>query len=130
MVHDMKGEAMRIMTLIAALSVVASIQPTMAQGPTGELPGQPPAQQAPSPDQAITAINIVRFEDLPPQLKAMLEPKLNDTSVEDLRALHASIQESPAAMSMLAQNGLNVTQVVAAAVDPAGALTLVIQDTA
>ena len=33
-------------------------------------------------------------------------------------------------MTMLAQNGLNVTQVVAAAVDPTGILTLVIQDTA
>ncbi|MGS1097413.1 hypothetical protein ACVCNR_23015 (plasmid) [Aquamicrobium terrae] len=128
----MKGEAMRNVTLIAALSVVASIQPTMAQGPTDELPGQPPAQQTPEtlPDQTIIAITIVRFEDLPPRLKTMVEAKLNDTSVDDLRALHASIEDSPEAMTMLAQNGLNVTQVVAAAVDPAGALTLVIQETA
>ena len=123
---------MRILTLVAALSVVAGVQPAMAQAPTDELPAQPPAQQTPeaAPDQNVTVINIVRLEDLPPQLKAVVETKLHETSANDLRELQASIQTSPAAMTMLAQNGLNVTQVVAAAVDPTGILTLVIQDTA
>ncbi|WP_230978694.1 MULTISPECIES: hypothetical protein [Phyllobacteriaceae] len=128
----MKGEAMRILTLVAALSVVAAVQPATAQAPTDELPAQPPAQQTPeaAPDQNVTVINIVRLEDLPPQLKSVVETKLHETSANDLRELQASIQSSPAAMTMLAQNGLNVTQVVAAAVDPTGILTLVIQDTA
>lgn len=119
---------MRILTLIAALSVMACTGPTLAQGPAYE----PPAQQAPgpAPEQGITAIDIIRFEDLPPKVKTVVESKLNQTSVEDLRELHTSIQDSPAAMTMLAQNGLNVTQVVAAALDPTGTLTLVIQDTA
>lgn len=131
----MKGEAMRTLTLVAALSVVAGIYPAMAQGPANTLPAQPPAQQAPGPssdqpEQEVTTISIVRFEDLPPTDKAVIETKLNDTSASDLSELHASLQTSPEAMTMLAQNGLNVTQVVAAAVDSEGALTLVIQDTA
>ncbi|WP_315918266.1 hypothetical protein [Mesorhizobium sp. SP-1A] len=127
----MKGETMRIATLVAALSVIAST-PTMAQAPTDKLPAPPPTQQGqePAPDQSVTAINIVRFEDLPPRLKTVVETKLQDTSADDLRELQKSVQELPVAMTMLAQNGLNVTQVVAAAVDPTGALTLVIQDTA
>lgn len=126
---------MRILTLIAALSVVAGINPAMAQGPTNGLPAQPPVQQAPDQpeqdaEQDVTTISIVRFEDLPPRVKAVIETKLNDTSASDLNELHASLQTSPEAMTILAQNGLNVTQVVAAAVDSDGALTLVIQDTA
>ena len=126
----MKGEAMRILTLIAALSVIPSTGMTTAQEPAPELPGQPPGLQAPEPEQGIRAINIIRFEDLPPQVRNVVESKLDEASVEDLRELHTSIQDSPAAMTMLAQNGLNVTQVVAAALDPTGMLTLVIQDTA
>jgi hypothetical protein len=126
---------MRLPTLVAALSVVAGIHSAMAQGPTNALPAQPPAQQGPdsSPDQSeqeVTTISIVRFEDLPPKVKAVIETKLNDTSASDLNELRTSLQRSPEAMTMLAQNGLNVTQVVAAAVDSDGALTLVIQDTA
>lgn len=122
---------MRILTLVAALSVVAGVHPAMAQGSTNALPAQPPAQEAPGqPEQDVTTISIVRLEDLPPRVKAVIETKLNDTSASDLNELHASLQTSPEAMTMLAQNGLNVTQVVAAAVDPNGALTLVIQDTA
>jgi hypothetical protein len=111
---------------------IAAVQPATAQAPTDELPAQPPAQQTPeaAPDQNVTVINIVRLEDLPQQLKTVVETKLHETSANDLRELQASIQSSPAAMTMLAQNGLNVTQVVAAAVDPTGILTLVIQDTA
>jgi hypothetical protein len=84
----------------------------------------------PAPEQSVTAIDIVRLEDLPPEVKGVIEATLRDTSVDDLRALHSSVQSSPVAMTMLAQNGLDISQVVAAAVDPTGTLTLVIQDTA
>jgi len=117
---------MRILTLVAVLSVVA-VQPAMAQAPTDELPAQTPEA---APDQNVTVITIVRLEDLPPQLKTVVETKLHETSANDLREVKASIQTSPAAMTILAQVGLNVTQVVAAVVDPTGILTLVIQDTA
>jgi hypothetical protein len=123
----MKGEAMRILTLVAVLSVIAGSSAT-AQAPTDERPAQqmPP----PVPEQSVTAINLVRFEDLPPQLKTVVETKLRDTNADELHELQASVQTSPTAMTMLAQHGLNASQVVAAAVDPTGVLTLVIQDTA
>ena len=84
----------------------------------------------PAPEQNVTAIDIVRLEDLPPEVRGVVEAKLRDTSVDDLRELHSSVLSSPVAMTMLAQNGLDISQVVAAAVDPTGTLTLVIQDTA
>lgn len=65
----------------------------------------------------MTTIGIVRVKVLPPRFKAVIETKLNDTSASDLNELHASPQTSPEAMRMLAQNGLNVTQLMAAAVD-------------
>jgi hypothetical protein len=126
----MKGEAMRILTLVAALSAVVCLQPAMAQEPMDDRPGQPPAQQTPGPASKITSINIVRFEDLPPQARSVVEAKLNETSADELRSLHASIGASRQVLTLLAQNGLDVTQVVAAALDPEGGLTLVIQDTA
>ncbi|QAZ42245.1 hypothetical protein C1M53_03930 [Mesorhizobium sp. Pch-S] len=83
-----------------------------------------------SPDQEVTAINIVRVEELPPPDKAQVETKLNETSVAELRELQTSIQASPMAVMMLAQSGLDATQVVAATIDETGTLTLVIQETA
>jgi hypothetical protein len=127
----MKGEAMRILTLVAALSVIVGT-PATAQAPTDQHPAPPSMQQmpGPAPEQNVTAIDIVRLEDLPPEVRGVVEAKLRDTSVDDLRELHSSVLSSPVAMTMLAQNGLDISQVVAAAVDPTGTLTLVIQDTA
>ncbi|MFE0018925.1 hypothetical protein ACFWXH_29035 [Mesorhizobium sp. NPDC059054] len=130
---------MRILTLVAALSVMAAASPAMAQEPEQQLPGQQTPDQSPqppapmpglSPDQEVTAINIVRVEELPQPARAEVETKLNDTSADDLRELQTSIQASPVAVMMLAQNGLDPTQVVAATIDQSGTLTLVIQETA
>ena len=130
---------MRILTLVAALSVMAAASQAMAQEPEQQLPGQQNPDQSPqqsvpmpglSPDQEVTAINIVRVEELPQPARAEVETKLNDTSADDLRELQTSIQASPVAVMMLAQNGLDPTQVVAATIDQSGTLTLVIQETA
>ncbi|PLP57618.1 hypothetical protein CYK37_18555 [Mesorhizobium loti] len=130
---------MRILTLVAALSVMAAFSPSVAQEPEQKLapqvtPGHSPKQSLPmpglSPDQEVTAINIVRVEELPQPDRAQVETRLKDTSVDDLRELQTSIQASPVAVLMLAQNGLDATQVVAATIDQSGTLTLVIQETA
>ncbi|MBR2691287.1 MAG: hypothetical protein IKE42_25830 [Aquamicrobium sp.] len=128
---------MRILTLVTALSVMAASAPALAQ-PDQKLPeiapDHSPQQSVPmpglSPDQEVTAINIVRVEELPPPDKAQVETKLNETSVAELRELQTSIQASPMAVMMLAQSGLDATQVVAATIDETGTLTLVIQETA
>ncbi|MFD9900582.1 hypothetical protein [Mesorhizobium sp. NPDC059025] len=129
---------MRILTLVATLSAMAAFSPALAQQPARKLPevtpDHSPQQSVPmpglSPDQEVTAINIVRIEELPQPDKAQVENKLNDTSVDELRELQTSIQASPVAVLMLAQNGLDATQVVAATIDQTGTLTLVIQETA
>ncbi|WP_379062431.1 hypothetical protein ACHMW4_23445 [Mesorhizobium sp. UC22_110] len=129
---------MRILTLVTALSMMAASSPALAQQPARKLPevtpDHSPQQSVPmpglSPDQEVTAINIVRVEELPQPDKAQVETKLNDTSADELRELQTSIQASPMAVLMLAQNGLDATQVVAATIDQTGTLTLVIQETA
>ncbi|HEV2507162.1 MAG TPA: hypothetical protein VGV39_29085 [Mesorhizobium sp.] len=129
---------MRILTLVTALSVMAAFSPAWAQQSEQKLPeltpDHSPQQSVPmpglSPDQEVTAINIVRVEELPQPDKAQVETKLNETSADELRELQTSIQASPMAVMMLAQNGLDATQVVAATIDQTGTLTLVIQETA
>lgn len=129
---------MRILTLVTALSVMAAFSPASAQQPEQTLPeltpDHSPQQSVPmpglSPDQEVTAINIVRVEELPQRDKAQVETKLDGTTVEELHQLQTSVQASPVAVLMLAQNGLDPTQVVAATIDQTGTLTLVIQETA
>lgn len=129
---------MRTLMLVTALSTMAAISPGLAQQHEHRLPeltpDHSPQQSVPMPglstDQEVTAINIVRVEELPQPDKARVESQLKDTSVDDLRELQTSIQASPIAVLMLAQNGLDATQVVAATIDQTGTLTLVIQETA
>ncbi|TIL96021.1 MAG: hypothetical protein E5Y73_04305 [Mesorhizobium sp.] len=144
---------MRILTTIAALSGLALAQPINAQSTDPQLPQiAPPAPEAlpdPSlpnqtpdqalPDQALpdqgftdqnfTGIAIVALEDLPPELKTQAEAVITQTSVEDLLTLRSSIDASPQAASVLAANGLDSSQVVAANIDGDGMLTLIIQTT-
>ncbi|TIL58672.1 MAG: hypothetical protein E5Y79_18215 [Mesorhizobium sp.] len=144
---------MRILTTIAALSGLALAQPINAQSTDPQLPQiAPPAPEAlpdPSlpdqtpdqalPDQALpdqgftdqnfTGIAIVALEDLPPELKTQAEAVITQTSVEDLLTLQSSIDASPQAASVLAANGLDSSQVVAANIDGDGMLTLIIQTT-
>ncbi|MCG7505953.1 hypothetical protein [Mesorhizobium retamae] len=128
---------MRI-SLVTALSVMAAFSPASAQQSEQKLPeltpDHSPQQSVPmpglSPDQEVTAINIVRVEELPQPDKAQVETKLDGTTVEELHQLQTSVQASPVAVLMLAQNGLDPTQVVAATIDQTGTLTLVIQETA
>lgn len=129
---------MRILALVTALSTMAAVSPGLAQQPERRLPeltpDHSPQQSVPMPglshDQEVTAINIVRVEELPQPDKARVESQLKDTSVDDLRELQTSIQASPIAVLMLAQNGADATQVVAATIDQTGTLTLVVQETA
>ncbi|WP_287293321.1 hypothetical protein [Mesorhizobium sp.] len=148
-----EGTIMRIFTTIAALSGLALAQPIHAQSTDPQLPQiAPPAPEAlpdPSlpnqtpdqalPDQALpdqgftdqnfTGIAIVALEDLPPELKTQAEAVITQTSVEDLLTLQSSIDASPQAASVLAANGLDSSQVVAANIDGDGMLTLIIQTT-
>lgn len=135
---------MRILTTIAALSGLALAQPIHAQSTDPQLPQiAPPAPEAlPDPtlpdqavpdqgftDQNFTGIAIVALEDLPPELKTQAEAVITQTSVEDLLTLQSSIDASPQAASVLAANGLDSSQVVAANIDGDGMLTLIIQTT-
>jgi hypothetical protein len=140
---------MRMLTTIAALTGLALAQPIHAQSTDPQLPQiAPPAPEAlPDPtvpdqtppdqalpdqdftDQNFTGIAIVALEDLPAELKTQAEAVITQTSVEDLLTLQSSIDASPQAASVLAANGLDSSQVVAANVDGNGMLTLIIQTT-
>jgi hypothetical protein len=134
-----KGTVMCKLVAIAiasglALTSLAFAQPVDTQHP-------PVAPQTPQTapeslpdqdfsDQKFTSVAIVAIEDLPPEVRSQVEAVINQTSAEDLRILQSSIDASPQAVSALAMNGLNSSQVVAVNIDENGTLTLIIQATA
>ena len=128
---------MRMLTIIAALSGLALVQPIHAQTTDQQLPQIAPTAPETLPDLTVhdqgfsefTDVAIVAVEDLPPEIKAQAEAVITQTSADDLRRLQSSIDASPQATSALRANGLNSSQVVAANIDGDGILTLIIQPT-
>ncbi|MBZ9699622.1 MULTISPECIES: hypothetical protein [unclassified Mesorhizobium] len=121
--------------ILAALTLAL---PAHAQSQNAPLPPDAPAPEAvpgqTGPDQGITGqtftnIAIVALADLPPDLKAKVETVVAQTSQEDLHVLQRSVSASPEASSVLAANGLDASEVVAANIDGDGTLTLIIQTT-
>ncbi|MBZ9809948.1 MULTISPECIES: hypothetical protein [unclassified Mesorhizobium] len=123
---------------IIILAAFASALPAHAQSQNAPLPPAAPAPEAvpdqTGPDQGITGqtftnVAIVALADLPPDLKAKVETVVAQTSQEDLHVLQSSVSASPEASSVLAANGLDASEVVAANIDGNGTLTLIIQTT-
>jgi hypothetical protein len=134
-----KGTVMCKLVAIAIASGLALTSLAFAQPVDPQLPPVAPQtpQTAPEPlpdqdfsDQNFTSVAIVAIEDLPPEVRSQVEAVINQTSAEDLRILQSSIDASPQAVSALAMNGLNSSQVVAVNIDENGTLTLIIQATA
>lgn len=128
---------MRMLTIIAALSGLALVEPIHAQTTDQQLPQIAPPAPETLPDQTVpdqgfsefTDVAIVAVEDLPPEIKAQAEAVITQTSADDLLRLQSSIDASPQATSALRASGLSSLQVVAANIDGDGILTLIIQTT-
>ena len=106
------------MTLALSVSAGAQQQPAPAS-PT-------PAQQAPNTGApAITVVNVVDMDQLPPQTKTQVDAFVAKQGDDGLQKLRQSIDSTPEAKSALQQKGMTSQQVVAASLDDNGTLTLI-----
>jgi len=81
--------------------------------------------QAPKSADAVGKIDVVDMEDLPPEVRLQVNAALEEASAEDLRALRASIDATPAAATALKAKGDTSADVVAINLGDDGQLTLI-----
>lgn len=125
---------MRTLMIIGILSALTLVFPGSAQSQETNVPSDASPVPELSPRQDISEMNfttvaIVAVEDLPPQIRPKVEAVITQTSKQELSTLQGSISASPQVTSLLAANGLDASQVVAANLDDNGILTLIIQTT-
>jgi hypothetical protein len=98
---------MRTMTAAALAAVLSLGMPAfaLAQTQTENAPAKSSAQ--------ISKIQVIDIKQLPDTVKAQVDDVVSKSSDEDMKALRASIDGSPAATSALKEKGLTSAQVVA-----------------
>ncbi len=101
-----------------------------------ELEAVPPAPQSPGVQgpgvQNLSAIRSVTVRDmgsLPPAARAQIGAVVSQTSQDDLRQLRDAIDSTPMATLALKARGMSSAEIIAAALDDDGELTLIAQET-
>jgi hypothetical protein len=119
---------MRRLTIIAtclSLALAASGFARAQEGlPTPIQPQAPGSQSTP----AIRSVTVLDKGELPPQLRAQVNALVTQTSEDELQQLRETIDATPMASSALRAKGLSSEQVIAAAIDEDGELTLVAEE--
>jgi hypothetical protein len=94
-----------------------------------ELPAPSP-QQAPGsqPAPAIKSVTVLDKGNLPPELRAQVNALISQTSENELQELRQTIDATPIASSALKAKGMSSAQVIAAAIDEDGDLTLIAEE--
>ncbi|RUW58555.1 hypothetical protein [Mesorhizobium sp. M7A.F.Ca.US.008.03.1.1] len=95
-------------------------QPTPA--PTTPAPATPQAQPA---VPTIQSVNIVDITELPKDTQTQVNQVIAQRGDDGLKKLRSSIDATPKVKSALEAKGLSSAQVVAASMEPNGALTLI-----
>ncbi|SDA94272.1 hypothetical protein [Mesorhizobium qingshengii] len=119
---------MRKMILLAAASLMlasaasAQQQPTPAQTPAAPTPAAP---GAPAPAPTIQSVNIVDIKELPEATQTQVNQVIAKRGDAGLQKLRSSIDSTPEVKSALEAKGLTSAQVIAASMQPNGALTLI-----
>ena len=105
---------MRIMTATALAAVLSLGSPafTYAQGAATQAENAP-AKSGERSGAKISSIQVVDIKQLPDAVKKQVEEVVSKSSEEDLKALRASIDASPAAANALKEKGISSAQVVA-----------------
>lgn len=105
---------MRIMTAAAVAAVLSLGTPgfVLAQGATNQAE-KAPTKSSERSSVKISSIQVVDVKSLPEPVKAQVEEIVSKSSAEDLQALRASIDASPAAANALKEKGMSSAQVVA-----------------
>ena len=119
---------MRKMILLAATSPMlasaasAQQQPTPAQTPAAPTPAAP---GAPAAAPTIQSVNIVDIKELPEATQTQVNQVIAKRGDAGLQKLRSSIDATPEVKSALEAKGLTSAQVIAASMQPNGALTLI-----
>lgn len=116
---------MRKLTMAAAclsLAIAAGGYATAEQ--LTPLP-QAPGTQTPSPIRSVTVLDI---GSLPPEMRAQVSAMISQASQDDLRQLREAIDSTPMAAIALKAKGMSSAEIVAAALDDDGELTLIAQE--
>jgi hypothetical protein len=123
----MEGKSMRkIIVLAAAATLVSATIAGAQQQPTPQpKPAAPPASSAQPAASAIQSISIVDIKELPEATQAKVNEVIAKRGDDDLQKLRGSIDATPQVKSALEAKGLTSAQVIAASMNPNGALTLI-----
>ncbi|MFD2054275.1 hypothetical protein ACFSQT_14590 [Mesorhizobium calcicola] len=110
-------------TLMLAGGASAQQQPAQqpAPAPTAPAPAEPRAQPVPT----IQSVNIVDITELPKDTQTQVNQVIAQRGDDGLQKLRNSIDATPKVKSALEAKGLSSAQVVAASMEPNGALTLI-----
>lgn len=97
-------------------------QPTPAAPAPGSTAPAPGGQQA---APAIQSVNIVDISELPKDTQTQVNQVVAQRGEAGLQKLRSSIDSTPKVKSALQAKGMTSAQVVAASMEPNGALTLI-----
>jgi hypothetical protein len=111
-------------TLMLAGAASAQQQPAQqpAPAPTTPAPAAPKAQPA---VPTIQSVNIVDITELPKDTQTQVNQVIAQRGDAGLQKLRSSIDATPKVKSALEAKGMTSAQVVAASMEPNGALTLI-----
>ena len=108
-------------SLMLAGAASAQQQPAQQPAPTPAAPAAPGAPAAPT----IQSVNIVDITELPKDTQTQVSQVIAQRGDAGLQKLRSSIDATPKVKSALEAKGLTSAQVVAASMEPNGALTLI-----
>jgi len=109
-------------TLMMAGAANAQQQPTPQPSPAPTAPAAPKAQPA---VPAIQSVNVVDITELPKDTQTQVNQIVAQRGDAGLQTLRKSIDATPKAKSALEAKGVSSQQVIAASLQPNGALTLI-----
>ena len=117
---------MRKMILLAAASLMLASAASAQQQPTpAQTPAAPAAPGAPAAAPTIQSVNIVDIKELPEATQTQVNQVIAKRGDAGLQKLRSSIDATPEVKSALEAKGLTSAQVIAASMQPNGALTLI-----
>jgi hypothetical protein len=124
----MEGKSMRKTIILAAAASLMLAGTASAQQQAAPQPSPAPTAPAPTPKAEapeIQSVSIVEFTDLPQATQTQVNQIIAERGDAGLRTLRGSIDATPKVKSALEAKGLTSAQVIAASMQPNGALTLI-----
>lgn len=119
---------MRKTILLAAAATMTLAGAATAQQQPAPQPAPAPAAPAPTTKAqppTIESVNIIDIKDLPEATQTQVNQVVAQRGDEGLQKLRSSIDATPKVKSALEAKGMTSAQVIAASMQPNGALTLI-----